>query len=136
MRPLATAPRGASPRVWIEPAVGSSRPSIRPMAVDLPAPLGPSRATVWPIGMSNATLSSATVSPNRLVTPPKEVAGGVALSIAFRVRIRSAGRAIVGMSSRAVVCVAVITVLDVRIHGIKSRMGSGQAEVTPVLNRA
>ena len=54
MRPLARGLAGggvmAKP-VETVPAVGSSSPSIRPIAVDLPAPLGPSRATVSPASM-------------------------------------------------------------------------------------
>jgi hypothetical protein len=41
------------------PDVGSSRPSMRPIAVDLPAPFGPSRATVSPVRIVRSTRSSA-----------------------------------------------------------------------------
>ena len=49
-----------------------------PIAVVLPAPLGPSRATVSPRAIPRATSSSASVSPNRRLTPSKATAAAAA----------------------------------------------------------
>jgi hypothetical protein len=46
------------------------------IAVDLPAPLGPSRETVSPIGMSNPISSRASVAPKRRETPSNSTAVG------------------------------------------------------------
>jgi hypothetical protein len=62
-RPPAMASRGSSPSVRMDPLVGFRRPSIRLIAVDFPAPFGPSRATVCPIGMSMLTPRRAIVVP-------------------------------------------------------------------------
>ena len=47
---------------------------MMPIAVVLPAPLGPSSATVSPLAIPSATSSSASVSPNRRLTPSKAMA--------------------------------------------------------------
>ena len=73
-RPERTASRGSRPSVRARPEDGSSRPSMMPMAVVLPAPLGPSRATVSPLAMPSATSSRARVSPNRRLTPSNATA--------------------------------------------------------------
>ena len=64
---LATALSGARTRTL--PAVGRSRPSIRPMAVVLPAPLGPSRAVSSPARTSRFRSCRAWTRPNALPTP-------------------------------------------------------------------
>jgi hypothetical protein len=46
-----------------------SRPAMMRSSVDLPPPLGPSRAVSWPVGMVTSTSSSATKSPNLLFRP-------------------------------------------------------------------
>jgi len=48
IRPAATAAAGVTPITRTSPDVCVRRPSMVSMAVDLPAPLGPSRATVSP----------------------------------------------------------------------------------------
>src|SRR3954470_1485506 len=50
------------------PESGCSSPAITRRSVDLPLPLGPSSAVRPPSGTSMETSSSATKSPNRLVT--------------------------------------------------------------------
>src|SRR4051812_8347547 len=50
------------------PASGVSRPEITRSRVDLPLPLGPRSAVSEPLATSIETSSSATKSPNRLVT--------------------------------------------------------------------
>src|SRR4029450_4819476 len=57
-----------SPQTRTCPLSGCSRPAITRSNVDLPLPLGPSRAVSPPSGTSIETSSSATKSPNRLVT--------------------------------------------------------------------
>jgi len=44
------------------------------MVVDLPAPFGPSRATVWPRGTVRPTPSTARTAPKLLLTPRSEIA--------------------------------------------------------------
>jgi hypothetical protein len=51
------------------PLVGQSRPMIARIVVDLPDPLGPKNPVTRPGNTSNETLSTATVSPKRLVKP-------------------------------------------------------------------
>jgi hypothetical protein len=61
------------------PEVGSRSPSIVSIAVDLPAPFGPSSATVSPGWMSKDTWSSALISGwYTLTTSRKATAGPVA----------------------------------------------------------
>ena len=48
--PARTASRGRRPSTSTAPAAGGSSPRTALTTVDLPAPLGPSRATVWPGG--------------------------------------------------------------------------------------
>src|SRR5205814_6585440 len=50
------------------PASGVSSPAITRRSVDLPLPLGPRSAVNEPLATSIETSSSATKSPNRLVT--------------------------------------------------------------------
>src|SRR6187455_3345334 len=50
------------------PSSGSSSPAITRRSVDLPLPLGPSRAVSDPLGIATDTLSSATKLPKRFVT--------------------------------------------------------------------
>ena len=56
------------PSRMMRPAVGSSNPAIMRSVVVLPQPLGPSIEKNSPPGISNVTSSTATVSPNFLVT--------------------------------------------------------------------
>ena len=88
IRPEATASRGAMPNTCAEPSSGASSPSVMSIVVDLPAPFGPSRATVSPAAIETSTPRTACtvpcspakdfVRPLR-VTPPVVVTG---LSIA------------------------------------------------------
>ena len=52
------------PRIRTRPESGCSRPAITRSSVDLPLPLGPSRAVSEPSGTSIETSSRATKSPN------------------------------------------------------------------------
>ena len=51
--------------------------SMRLIEVDLPAPFGPRRATVDPIGIRRSTPARACVAPKRFAMPVKTTAGGV-----------------------------------------------------------
>src|SRR5947209_16352499 len=61
--PAATAALGSRPKINALPASGGSRPSIMSIVVDLPAPFGPSRATVWPRGIETSMLRTASTAP-------------------------------------------------------------------------
>ena len=60
--PAATAAAAVPPSTRTSPELCVRRPSMMSMAVDLPAPLGPSSAMVSPRWMSKETLSSARTS--------------------------------------------------------------------------
>src|SRR6185437_14310302 len=53
-RPARTASSGVRPKTLTAPASGRARPSSTSIVVDLPAPFGPSRATVSPATMSRS----------------------------------------------------------------------------------
>ena len=65
----AGARRTGRPLTVTDPAVGSSRPMIIRMVVDLPAPLGPRKPVTWPGRTSKLRSSTAVVVPYRLVRP-------------------------------------------------------------------
>src|SRR5689334_1830999 len=56
------------PEMKTAPESATSSPAITRRSVDLPDPLGPSSAVSEPLATSTETSSSATKSPNRLVT--------------------------------------------------------------------
>src|SRR5215468_59163 len=56
-----------------EPAEGASRPMIKRIVVDFPEPFGPRKPVTVPGGMSKFRLSTASVSPYRLVSPRIEI---------------------------------------------------------------
>src|SRR5262245_47504548 len=56
------------------PEVGASRPQSMRMVVDLPAPLLPRKPKISPRATSNDTLSTATKSPKRRVSPRTSMA--------------------------------------------------------------
>ena len=58
----------SSSAIRTAPLSGFSSPAMIRSSVDLPLPLGPSKATSDPVGTSSETSSSATKSPNRLET--------------------------------------------------------------------
>src|SRR5262245_38955739 len=58
----------SSPRISTRPSSACSRPAITRSRVDLPLPLGPSRAVSDPPGIATETLSSATKLSKRFVT--------------------------------------------------------------------
>src|SRR6187551_3934685 len=62
------------------PSSGSSRPAITRRSVDLPLPLGPSRAVSEPPAIATETSSRATKSPKRFVTPRTAIDTGCLLS--------------------------------------------------------
>ena len=59
----------ARPANEIVPSLGSSRPAMTLKKVVLPAPLGPMRLTIEPLGMSKSMVRTATRPPNRFVIP-------------------------------------------------------------------
>src|SRR6266849_1544382 len=65
----------SSPRIWMRPAVGASRPVSILMVVDFPAPLGPRKPKNWPAATRRFTSSTATSSPKRRVKPSVAMAG-------------------------------------------------------------
>ena len=58
----------SEPLTTIVPESGTSSPAITRSSVDLPEPLGPSRAVSLPSGASNEMSSRAVKSPKRLET--------------------------------------------------------------------
>ena len=58
----------SSPWISTAPLSGTSSPAMIRSSVDLPEPDGPSSAVSDPSGISSETSSSATKSPNVLVT--------------------------------------------------------------------
>ena len=54
---------GAMPKRVAVPRSGGRSPSIMSMVVDLPAPFGPSSATVWPRGIERLTPRTARTGP-------------------------------------------------------------------------
>ena len=65
-----------SPWKRISPESGASSPVMSATNVDLPAPLRPTRAWVWPAATAIDTSSRATVVPKRLVSPDVSTTGG------------------------------------------------------------
>src|SRR3954454_4903227 len=61
--PRATARSGGSPNTETLPASGCSRPSVMSSVVDLPAPFGPSSATVSPVSMRRSIPRTASTTP-------------------------------------------------------------------------
>src|SRR2546429_751963 len=57
------------------PPSGRCTPPRMQISVDLPAPFSPTTAWISPRATSKSTPSSATVAPNRLVTPSALAAG-------------------------------------------------------------
>src|SRR5690349_11819300 len=52
-----------SPRISMNPAVGSRRPVRQPMVVLLPEPFGPRKPNIEPLGTSSDRFSTATTVP-------------------------------------------------------------------------
>ena len=91
-RPAATASAGVIPKTDTSPASGVPRPSSRSTVVDLPAPFGPSSATVCPRGMARSTPSTACTSPKVLWSPESRISSAAsrqATSLAGRAMARS-----------------------------------------------
>src|SRR5215467_2548847 len=63
----AGAARYSRPLTLTRPAVGSSRPAIIRIVVDLPAPFGPRKPVTTPGGTTKSSPSTASVSPYRLL---------------------------------------------------------------------
>src|SRR4051812_47867715 len=64
--PAATASCGGRPKTEVVPASGSRSPSSMSIVVDLPAPLGPSRATVCPRSIVTSIPRTAWTGPRGL----------------------------------------------------------------------
>ena len=111
--------------------LGPSRPSISPIAVDLPAPFGPRRATVSPAAIRRSMPARATVGPNVFVTPRNSTAAGAAErgpggEVDAAARRAATGGATVG---------AVIGISCVRsVVRSQHRRGAARRPVTPVPN--
>ena len=58
----------SAPSIWMLPELGVSKPASMRSSVVLPEPEPPSRQKISPRRMSSETLSTATKSPNFLVT--------------------------------------------------------------------
>src|SRR6185312_13609121 len=67
--PAATASSGFNPKMLTEPPSGSSRPRSMSIVVDLPAPFGPSSATVSPAPTETSIPRTARTAPYDLITP-------------------------------------------------------------------
>src|SRR3954452_18554988 len=61
--PASIAPAGLRPKTDTLPLSGTLRPSSMSSVVDLPAPLGPSNATVCPAGIDTSTSRTACTRP-------------------------------------------------------------------------
>jgi hypothetical protein len=75
-RPCAIAFLGRMPKTDTWPAVGADKPRIMSMVEVLPAPLGPSIATISPGAMLISTSLTAWTSPKFFLTPCSSTAGG------------------------------------------------------------
>src|SRR5258707_1386337 len=69
------ADRMVTPPNEISPASARSRPAMMRSVVDFPQPLGPSKVTTCPLGMSKVTSSSARTLPNALLSPEMRMSG-------------------------------------------------------------
>src|SRR6478609_4017380 len=70
----------------IVPVSAESSPAMIRSRVDLPPPDGPRRAVSWPVGSDTLTSSSATKSPNFLLTPLISMLMHVLASLRARMR--------------------------------------------------
>ncbi len=61
--PASTASAGERPKTLTRPSSGASRPSSMSIVVDLPAPFGPSSATVSPGAIRTSTPVTARIGP-------------------------------------------------------------------------
>src|SRR6476619_7123681 len=75
LRVASTKPRAPAswPRMRACPAVARCRPSSTRIAVDLPAPFGPSSPTTLPAGTANVRPSRTVRCPKRLTTPSNSI---------------------------------------------------------------
>ena len=63
IKPFFTAAAGGIPNTETVPPSGRASPSTMSIVVVFPAPLGPSRATVWPAPMETSTDRTAWTLP-------------------------------------------------------------------------
>ncbi len=75
----------SKPWTLMLPSVGNSRPAIMRSVVVLPHPDGPSSEKNSPSAMERWSSSTATTSPNRLMTPSSSTAGSANLTSLLRV---------------------------------------------------
>ena len=61
--------------MWAVPLVGLRRQHSIRMVVVLPAPLGPRRPKIWPVGMSTVKSSMAWIGPKCLESPVQVIMG-------------------------------------------------------------
>src|SRR5580693_8046977 len=64
------------PAILAQPCVGATKPVKSRIVVVLPAPLGPRKATIWPLGMENVTSRTARNGPNCLLSPSASIMTG------------------------------------------------------------
>ncbi len=69
------------PAIRAVPWVGATKPVKSRMVVVLPAPLGPRKATTWPLGMVNETSRTARNDPNCLQSPSASIMTGVDIPV-------------------------------------------------------
>ena len=75
MRPWATARRGVEPRTRTVPLVGWVRPRTMSRVVDLPAPLGPRKATTSPGPTLRSRPFTACTAPKVFLRSDRAMAG-------------------------------------------------------------
>ena len=61
---------------WFVPAVGRTSPRIARIVVDFPAPFGPRKPVIVPGFTENVRSSTASVEPNRLLSPTTSITRG------------------------------------------------------------
>src|SRR5690606_20974269 len=77
----------ASPSKRTAPCVGRTRPEITFSVVDLPAPLAPSSATIWPRGTASDTSCSAEILPYEAEMDSTDSRGSVMVASFTQIRL-------------------------------------------------
>ena len=80
-RPRAAAAPGWAPSTRMLPESGGMRPRSIEIVVVLPAPFGPSRASVWPRSTARLRLSTASTGPKLRLTASSTTAWGPSPSL-------------------------------------------------------
>src|SRR5262252_598379 len=69
------------PRIWMSPASGAVMFMIMRIVVVLPAPFGPSKPNIAPLGTDRERLSTARNFPNDFETPVRPIAVSIGSTI-------------------------------------------------------